>query len=180
MGQTKYAKTGHHIYSVLVENRFGVLTRISALFARRGFNIYSLAVSPTDDINVSRMTIVVDAQGTPLEQVVKQLHKLIPVIKIAEIAPGQGVERELILVTIEADANNRGMVTELSAIFEANIVDVGHESLTLMMAGTPDQVDAFSELLRPHGVVEIQRTGRIALPKLSREQGAKLKAVKSA
>lgn len=180
MGQTQYSNTGHHIYSVLVENRFGVLTRIAALFARRGFNIYSLAVSPTADERYSRMTIVVEAEGTPLEQVVKQLHKLIPVIKIAEIGAGEGVERELMLVTIQADAEHRGMVSELAAIFEANVVDVGHDSLTFMMAGTPDQVDAFSDLVKPHGVVEIQRTGRIALPKLSREGAQKLRPVKTA
>ncbi len=179
MGQTHYAKTGHHIYSVLVENRFGVLTRVAALFARRGFNIYSLAVSPTDDERFSRMTIVVDAEGTPLEQVVKQLHKLIPVIKIAEIGSGEGVERELMLVTIQAEAQNRSVVTELAAIFEANVVDVGHDSMTLMMVGTPDQVDAFGDLVRPHGVVEIQRTGRIALPKLSHEAVHKSRAVKT-
>ncbi|MFN8016272.1 MAG: acetolactate synthase small subunit [Acidimicrobiia bacterium] len=180
MGYSNYKKTGHHIYSVLVENRFGVLTRIASLFARRGFNIYSLAVSPTEDDRFSRMTIVVDAQGTPLEQVVKQLHKLIPVIKIAEIGSGDGVERELMLATINCDADNRGMVTELASIFEASVVDVGYDSMTVMMAGTPDQVDAFSDLLKPHGVVEIQRTGRIALPKLNREAPTKLKAVKTA
>ena len=176
MGQNNYSNSGHHIYSVLVENKFGVLTRIAALFARRGFNIYSLAVSPTEDDNFSRMTIVVNADSTPLEQVVKQLHKLIPVI----IGNGQGVERELMLVTIQADANNRGMVTELAAIFEASIVDVGHDTLTLMMTGTPDQVDAFGDLVRPHGVVAVQRTGRIALPKLAREAPTKLRSVKSA
>jgi acetolactate synthase-1/3 small subunit len=178
MGQTKYKKSGHHIYSVLVENRFGVLTRIASLFARRGFNIYSLAVSPTEDDRFSRMTIVVDAEGTPLEQVVKQLHKLIPVIKISEIGAGDGVEREMILVTVEADAEKRGFVTELVSIFEAQIVDVGHDSLTVMMTGTPDQVDAFAELVKPHGVVEIQRTGRIALPKLSAHE-TNQKAVKA-
>jgi len=176
MGQVNYNKTGHHIYSVLVENRFGVLTRIASLFARRGFNIYSLAVSPTDDDRFSRMTIVVDAEKTHLEQVVKQLHKQIPVIKIAEIGSGEGVERELMLVTVKADATNRGYVTELAAIFEANVIDVGFDSLTFMMRGTPDQVDAFSELVKQHGVVEIQRTGRIALPKLSQHLSSKVKA----
>lgn len=169
MAQHTYAKTGHHIYSVLVENRFGVLTRVASLFARRGFNIYSLAVSPTEDARFSRMTIVVDAEETPLEQVVKQLHKLIPVIKISEIGVGEGVEREMMLVQVKAGAEKRGEITELTSIFEANIVDVGYDSMTIMMTGTPDQVDAFAELLGPHGVVEIQRTGRIALPKLSRE-----------
>lgn len=167
MATSHYSKTGHHIYSVLVENRFGVLARISSLFARRGFNIYSLAVSPTEDEHFSRMTIVVDAEETPLEQVVKQLHKLIPVIKIAEIGSGEGVERELILATVHADAAGRAIVTELASIFEASVVDVGHDAMTLMMTGTPEQVDAFRDLVTPHGIVEVQRTGRIALPKLS-------------
>ncbi len=180
MAQVNYSKDGHHIYSVLVENRFGVLTRVASLFARRGFNIYSLAVSPTEDERYSKMTIVVDAQSTPLEQVVKQLHKLIPVIKIAEIGNGDGVEREMMLVTVNADKENRGYVTELASIFDARIVDVGYDSIMMMMVGTPDQVDAFGELAKQYGVVEMQRTGRIALPKLSREEPAKLKSVKSA
>ncbi|MFM8304412.1 MAG: acetolactate synthase small subunit, partial [Actinomycetota bacterium] len=127
----------HHILSVLVENKFGVLTRVSGLFARRGFNIVSLAVSPTEDERFSRMTIVVDAESAPLEQVVKQLNKLVPVIKITEVAPADGVERELMMVTVRATAEARGQVTELTAIFEAKIVDVGYDSMTIMVAGEP-------------------------------------------
>ena len=169
----------HHILTVTVENKPGVLSRVAGLFSRRAFNIVSLAVSPTDDERFSRMTIVVDAESAPLEQVVKQLNKLIPVIKITEISPADGVERELMLVIVKAAAETRGQVTELTAIFEAKIVDVGYEALTVMVAGEPDKLDAFSDLLRPFGIVEQQRTGRIAMPKLAREP-VKLRAVRSA
>ena len=169
----------HHVLSVVVENRFGVLTRIAGLFARRGFNIYSLAVSPTDDDRFSRMTIVVDAESTPLEQVSKQLHKLINVLKINEIEAGQGVEQELMMVAVKALPETRAQVTELAGIFEAKIVDVGHDAMTLSITGTPDQLDSFMDLLAPYVIVDLQRTGRIALPKLAR-QSPKLQAVRSA
>jgi acetolactate synthase-1/3 small subunit len=168
----------HHILSVLVENKFGVLSRVAGLFSRRGYNIFSLAVSPTEDERLSRMTIVVDAESAPLEQVTKQLNKVIPVIKITELTPDDAVERELMLATVKAGAETRSQVTELAAIFEAKIVDVGYESLTIMVAGEPDNLDAFSDLLKPYGIVELQRTGRIALPKLSR-QPTRLRAVKA-
>jgi len=168
----------HHILSVLVENKFGVLSRVAGLFSRRGYNIVSLAVSPTEDERFSRMTIVVDGETAPIEQVTKQLNKLIPVIKITELADSEAVERELMLVTVNASAEFRSQVTELAAIFEAKIVDVGYEALTLMAAGTPDKLDAMSDLLKPYGIAELQRTGRIALPKLEREPGSrKLRAV---
>jgi len=168
----------HHILSVLVENRFGVLTRVSGLFARRGFNIVSLAVSPTEDERYSRMTIVVDADSSPLEQVTKQLNKLIPVIKIMELATSEAVERELMLVNVKATAEARSQITELSAIFEARIEDVGFESITILVAGRPEKLDAMTDLLTPFGIVELQRTGRIALPKLTRRPG-RLRAVKN-
>jgi len=158
----------HHILSVLVENRFGVLSRISGLFARRGFNIVSLAVSPTEDERFSRMTIVVDAEETPLEQVTKQLNKLIPVIKIVELSPDEAVERELMLVTVKATADARSQITELAAIFQAKIEDVGYDALTILVAGTPTKLDAMTDLLQPFGIAELQRTGRIALPVLAR------------
>ncbi len=169
----------HHILSVLVENKAGVLTRVAALFSRRGFNIVSLAVSPTEDERFSRMTIVVDADASPLEQIVKQLNKLIPVIKISEIAHGDGVERELMLATVKATSEARSQITELTAIFGAKIVDVGFEAMTIMVVGESDKLDAFSDLVRPFGIVEMQRTGRIAMPKLAR-QPVKLRAVKGA
>jgi acetolactate synthase I/III small subunit len=169
----------HHILTVLVENKPGVLSRVAGLFSRRAFNIFSLAVSPTEDDRFSRMTVVVDAESAPLEQVVKQLNKLIPVIKITELPSGEGVEREMMLVTVRATSDLRSHVTELTAIFEARIVDVGYEAMTIMVAGEPDKLDAFSDLVRPLGIVELQRTGCIALPKLAR-QPVKLRAVKSA
>jgi acetolactate synthase-1/3 small subunit len=168
----------HHILSVLVENKFGVLTRVSSLFSRRGYNIYSLAVSPTEDDRYSRMTVVVDGDANLVEQITKQLNKLIPVIKISELADSDAVERELMLVTIKGTADARSQVTELASIFEAKILDVGFDALTLMVAGQPDKLDAMTDLLKPCGIVELQRTGRIALPKLSR-QPSKLRVVKN-
>ena len=168
----------HHILSVLVENKFGVLTRVSSLFSRRGYNIYSLAVSPTEDDRYSRMTIVVDGDADLVEQITKQLNKLIPVIKISELADSDAVERELMLVTIKGGADTRSQVTELASIFEAKILDVGFEAVTLMVAGQPDKLDAMTDLLKPFGIVEMQRTGRIALPKLSR-QSSKLRVVRN-
>ncbi|MBK5288654.1 MAG: acetolactate synthase small subunit [Acidimicrobiia bacterium] len=168
----------HHILSVLVENKFGVLTRVSSLFSRRGYNIYSLAVSPTEDDRYSRMTIVVDGDADLVEQITKQLNKLIPVIKISELADSDAVERELMLVTVKAGADARSQATELASIFEAKILDVGFDAMTLMVAGQPDKLDAMTDLLKPFGIVELQRTGRIALPKLSR-QSSKLRVVKN-
>jgi acetolactate synthase-1/3 small subunit len=166
----------HHILTVLTENKPGVLARISGLFSRRGFNIHSLAVGPTEDPRFSRMTVVVDLEGITLEQVIKQLNKLVNVIKITELSPTAAVERELLLVTVSTEGG-RSPILELAAIFEAEIVDVGFEALTLMLAGEPDQLDALEELVRPYGILELQRTGRIALPRLSRES-TKLRSVK--
>lgn len=168
----------HHIFSITVENKFGVLSRIAGLFSRRGFNIVSLAVSPTEDERFSRMTIVVDAESAPLEQVTKQLNKLIPVIKVAEMHPSDAVERELMLVTVKGTAETRSQITELAAIFEARIEDVGYEAITIMVAGRPDKLDAMTDLLAPFGIVELQRTGRVALAKLNRRP-ARLRAVKT-
>ena len=168
----------HHILSVLVENKFGVLTRVSSLFSRRGYNIYSLAVSPTEDERYSRMTVVVDGDADLVEQITKQLNKLIPVIKISELADSDAVERELMLVTVKAGNDARSQATELASIFEAKILDVGFDAMTLMVAGHPDKLDAMTDLLKPFGIIELQRTGRIALPKLSR-QSSKLRVVKN-
>ena len=168
----------HHILSVLVENKFGVLTRVSSLFSRRGYNIYSLAVSPTEDDRYSRMTIVVDGDPDLIEQITKQLNKLIPVIRISELADSDAVERELMLVTVKAGSDARSQVTELTSIFEAKILDVGYESLTLMVAGQPEKLDAMTDLLKPFGIVELLRSGRIALPKLARKP-TKLRVVKN-
>jgi acetolactate synthase-1/3 small subunit len=158
----------HHILSVLVENKSGVLARVAGLFSRRGYNIESLAVAPTDDARFSRITIVVDAESAPIEQITKQLFKLISVIRISELAPAEAVERELMLAAVKADPASRSQVIELVQVFEGKIVDVGSDALTLMLSGTPAKLDDFEDLIRPFGIVELQRTGRVALPKLDR------------
>jgi acetolactate synthase-1/3 small subunit len=166
----------HHILSVLVQNRPGVLARVAGLFARRGYNIFSLAVAPTEDPDLSRITIVVDVDSAPLEQIVKQLFKLIEVVKISELDPRRSVERELLMATVRVATDDRGQVVELTNIFEGKILAVGVEALTVSLEGHPDKLDDFEELLRGYGIVELQRTGRVALPKLDRE--ARLRAVK--
>jgi acetolactate synthase-1/3 small subunit len=152
-----------HTISVLVEDQPGVLARVSGLFARRGFNIDSLAVGPTETPGLSRMTIVVDVQSKPLEQVEKQLHKLINVLKVVELEPTGRVERELALIKVRTAADTRAGVIEIAQIFRARIVDVAHASLTIEATGTPDKIEALRELLGPHGIVELVRTGRVAL-----------------
>jgi acetolactate synthase-1/3 small subunit len=166
----------HHILSVLVQNRPGVLARVSGLFARRGYNIFSLAVAPTEDPGQSRITIVVDVESAPLEQIVKQLFKLVDVVKISELDPRRSVERELLMATVRVPAEERGQVVELVNIFEGKILAVGIEAITVSLEGSPDKLDDFEELLRGYGIVELQRTGRVALPKLDKE--ARLRAVK--
>jgi len=158
----------HHTLVVLVENKAGVLARVSGLFARRGYNIYSLAVAPTEDERFSRITIVVDVESSPLEQITKQLYKLVNVVKISELDPRDSVERELMLATVRADAVGRGQVIELVNLFDGRIVDVGHDELTISLDGEPSRLDDLEDLLRPFGIVELQRTGRVALPKLER------------
>jgi acetolactate synthase-1/3 small subunit len=167
---------GHHTLSVLVENKAGVLARVAGLFSRRGFNIYSLAVAPTDDERFSRITIVVDVESKPLEQITKQLFKLINVVKISELDPADSVERELLMATVTTEGGARSAVIEVVQLFEGKIVDVGHDQLTIMLAGTPAKIDDFEDLIRPYGIVELQRTGRVALPKLER-QAPRLRSV---
>jgi len=169
--------SNHHILSVLVQNRPGVLARVSSLFARRGYNIFSLAVAPAEDEGFSRITIVVDVESSPLEQVTKQLFKLIEVVKISELDPRQSVERELLLATVRATPEQRGQVVELANIFEGKILAVGVEAITVSLDGHPDKLDDFEELLSGYGIVELQRSGRVALPKLDR--AARLRAVKN-
>ncbi|MFV0315638.1 MAG: acetolactate synthase small subunit [Microthrixaceae bacterium] len=156
----------YHVLSVLVQNRAGVLARVANLFARRGYNIYSLAVAPTHDEDFSRITVVVDVESAPLEQVVKQLNKLINVIKISELDPRDSVERELMLLTVKAPAGTRSEILELAGLFEAEVIDVGATELTLSLDDTPGRLDDLEALLRPHGIVDLQRTGRVALPRL--------------
>jgi len=161
----------HHILSVLVENRSGVLARVASLFARRGYNIFSLAVAPTEDERFSRITIVVDIESTSLEQITKQLFKLIDVVKISELDPRLSVERELLLATVRANPDHRSQIVELSQIFEGKILAVGIDAMTVSLEGHPAKLDDFEELLRGYGIVELQRTGRVALPRLEREGG---------
>jgi acetolactate synthase-1/3 small subunit len=152
-----------HTLSVLVEDRPGVLARVAGLFAARGFNIHSLAVGTTEEDGLSRMTIVVDVQTKPLEQVVKQLNKLINVIKVLELEQGDAVERELVLVKVRTEGDARARAIEIADIFRARIVDVSHDALTIEATGTPDKVEALRELLETFGIVEMARTGRVAL-----------------
>jgi len=167
----------HHTLSVLVENKAGVLARVAGLFARRGFNIFSLAVAPTDDERFSRITIVIDVEENSVEQITKQLFKLIHVVKISELHPAESVERELLMATVKASPDMRGQILELVQIFEGKILAVGHDEVTVSLDGHPEKIDDFEELLRPYGIVELQRTGRVALPKLER-QAPRLRAVR--
>lgn len=166
----------HHILSVLVENKAGVLARVAGLFARRAYNIFSLAVAPTDDERFSRITVVVDVESTPLEQIINQLFKLINVVEISEFAPADAVEREMMLITVSAGGGLRGEVIELVGIFEGRIVDVGADALTVVLAGPPSKLDDFEDLMRGYGINALQRTGRVALPRLDRQAPA-LRAV---
>jgi acetolactate synthase I/III small subunit len=152
-----------HTLSVLVENKPGVLTRVAGLFARRGFNIDSLVVAETENPAVSRMTITVNEQDHPMEQVTKQLHKLINVIKITSLDPAGSVERELLLIKVRADAQSRSEIMQIVEIFRAKIIDVNSEVLLIEMTGTREKVSAFMDLLGPFGVVELMRTGRVAM-----------------
>ncbi len=165
----------HHILSVLVQNRPGVLARVASLFARRGYNIFSLAVAPAEEPGMSRITIVVDLESAPLEQIVKQLFKLIDVVKISELDPRRSVERELLLASVSSTPETRHQIIELSDIFDAKIVSVASNAVTLSLEGHPDKLDDFEALLADYGIVELQRTGRVALPKL--EKGTLLRAV---
>lgn len=157
-----------HNLSILVENRPGVLARVSGLFARRAFNIHSLSVGPTENPKVSRMTVVVDLPSTPLEQVIKQLHKLVNVLKVVELEAGASVERELMLVKVRADAGSRAQIIEMAEVFRAKIVDVAPEALTIEVTGSPDKLHAFEDLVRTYGIVELTKSGRIAMARGSR------------
>ena len=161
-------KMNHHILSVLVQNRPGVLARVAGLFARRGYNIFSLAVAPAEAEGRSRITIVVDLDSAPLEQITKQLFKLIDVIKISELDPSRSVERELLIATVKASGPKLADVSTLAEIFESKIIAVAEDLVTVSLEGHPDKLDDFEDLLGRHGIVELQRTGRVALPKLDR------------
>lgn len=154
-----------HTLSVLVENKPGVLARVAELFARRGFNIDSLAVGTTEKPDISRMTIVVDVEEHSLEQVRKQLHKLINVIEIIDLDPDTSVAREMLMAKIKVDTENRSEVIEIVDIFRGNIVDVSPESIVVEATGNASKLRAFEDLLRPYGIRELVRTGKVALPR---------------
>ena len=161
-----------HTLSVLVEDKPGVLTRVAGLFSARGFNIDSLAVGPTETEGLSRMTIVVNVESKPLEQVTKQLNKLINVIKILEHDSGSAVERELMLAKVRAKGDARARIMEIAEVFRVSIVDVTKTTLTVEASGKPEKLEALRELLSEYGIVELSRTGRIALvPRGPRDQG---------
>ena len=152
-----------HTVSILVDNEFGVLSRVSGLFSGRGFNIESLCVAETFDPDVSRMTIVTSGNAQIIEQIIKQLHKLINVIKVIDLTETNHVERELMLVKVATDANNRAEVLRIADIFRAKIVDVNPKYYTIETTGDEGKLAALTELLRPHGIKEVARTGKIAM-----------------
>jgi len=154
-----------HTLSVLVENRAGVLSRISGLFSRRGFNIESLAVGITEDPSLSRMTIVVEGNEYTVEQVEKQLNKLVDVIKVRRLEAGELLSRELMLVKVNADVAKRGEIMNIAEIMEARIIDISLNTLTLEISATPEKIDLFEELLKPYIIKELVRTGMIAIEK---------------
>lgn len=152
-----------HTISALVENHFGVLTRVSGLFASRGYNIQSLTVGPTEDATVSRMTIVVEGDDKIIDQVKKQLNKLIDTIKVMDLTGEDFVDRELLLIKVSANAKTRPDILQLSEIFKGSVVDIAPTVVTIEVSGNTKKIDAFVEMLQPFGVKELARTGRIAL-----------------
>jgi acetolactate synthase-1/3 small subunit len=157
-------RTGRkHILSILVENKPGVLTRVAGLFARRAFNIDTLAVGPTDDPSISRITLTLDGAVHPIDQVTKQLHKLINVLKIRDLEPEETLARELALFKLAVDGTQRAEVLQLCEIFGGRVVDVAKRSLVVELTGTDEKIEAFEALVRPFGLIEMARTGEIAI-----------------
>jgi len=165
-----------HTISVRLENRPGALARVSQLFSRRGYNIQSLAVGPTARPGISRVTLRVECDDGALEQIEKQMHKLVNVLRVSELPPGEIVERELGLITVVAPPDKRAELIALGEVFSARVADIGRDALTFEIVGHPEELDAFEELVRPHGVRELVRTGRIGLrrpgPRPSRRTAA--------
>jgi acetolactate synthase-1/3 small subunit len=152
-----------HIISLLVENKPGVLARIAGLFSRRGFNIDTLAVGPTDDPTMSRITLTLDGALHPIDQVTKQLHKLVNVIKIRDLETEDTVARELALFKVSADSDSRAEIMQFTDIFRGKVIDVSKRSVTIEITGTDDKIEAFERMIRPFGLVEMVRTGEIAI-----------------
>ncbi len=159
-----------HLLSLMVENRPGVLARVALLFSRRGFNIDTLAVGPTDDPDISRITLTVDGAVHPIDQVTKQLHKLVNVIKIRDMEPDSTVSREMAIFKVNSPAESRAEIMEFTQIFRGQIVDVSRRTMTIEVTGTADKIDAFERMVRPHGLIEMARTGEVAIAR-SRPEG---------
>lgn len=157
-------RTGRrHLLSILVENKSGVLTRIAGLFARRGFNIETLTVGPTEDAGFSRVTLTVDGAVHPIDQVTKQLHKLVNVLKIRDLEPRETIARELALFKVSADGGQRGELLQIAEVFRGHVVDVGRRSIVIEVTGTTEKIQAFESMVRPFGMIEMARTGQIAI-----------------
>ena len=152
-----------HTLSVQLEDKPGALARVSQLFTRRGYNIESLAVGPTERRGISRLTLRVNCSEQTLEQIEKQMHKLVNVLRVTELKPDESVERELALITVAAPAERRAELLQLGEVFGASVADLGPNALVFELVGRPEEVDSFEELLRPHGLREVARTGRIGL-----------------
>ena len=152
-----------HILSLLVENKPGVLARIAGLFSRRGFNIDTLAVGPTEDPEISRITLTLDGAVHPIDQVTKQLHKLVNVIKIRDLEPDQTTAREMALFRVQASVENRAEIMQFAEIFNATIVDVSRRALAIEVTGSQEKIDSFERMIRPHGLIEMARTGEVAI-----------------
>jgi acetolactate synthase-1/3 small subunit len=169
--QVGKALTGRkHILSLLVENKPGVLARIAGLFSRRGFNIDTLAVGPTEDPDVSRITLTLDGAVHPIDQVTKQLHKLVNVMKIRDMEPDGTVAREMALFRVQAAVENRADIMQYADIFKARIVDVSRRTLTIEVTGSNEKIDSFERLIRPHGLIEMARTGEVAISRSRPDQ----------
>ena len=157
-------RTGRkHVLSILVENKPGVLARIAGLFSRRGFNIDTLAVGPTEDPAISRITMTVDGAVHPIDQVTKQLHKLVNVLKIRDMEPDETIAREMALFKVTSAVESRAEIMQFAEIFRAKIVDVSRRTMTIEVTGSADKIEAFERMVRPHGLVEMVRTGEIAI-----------------
>ena len=149
-----------HVLSILVENKPGVLARVAGLFSRRGFNIDTLAVGPTDDPSISRITLTLDGAVHPIDQVTKQLHKLVNVLKIRDMEPEETVAREMAMFKVSAAVENRAEIIQFAEIFRAKIVDVSRRAMTIEVTGSADKIEAFERMIRPHGLIEMVRTGK--------------------
>ena len=159
-----------HTLSVTVEDKPGALNRITTMFARRGFNIDSLAVGPTERPGVSCITLRVDCSRHTLEQIEKQIHKLVNVLRVTELQPGEAVERELLVVRIAAPADRRAELVTTAQALGARLLDVGRDAVVMELAGTPDELDGFHQLCEPYGIVDLVRTGRVGVPRASAER----------